>query len=51
MSASISTVSDAVGETRTAATQVSEASSELSQKGELMRAEVDKFLSEVRKVV
>jgi len=51
VSSSITVISQAVGETDTAATEVLSASSELAQKGELMRTEVDNFLQEVRKVV
>jgi len=51
VSSNIGVISQAVGETGTAATQVLEASSELSQKGETMRSAVTNFLTEVRKVI
>ena len=51
VSSNIGVISQAVGETGTAATQVLDASSELAQKGESMRTEVTDFLTEVRKVI
>ena len=51
VSSNISVISQAVSETGTAAGQVLMASSELSQKGEMMRGEVANFLTEVRKII
>jgi len=51
VSASIGVVSTAAGETGAAASQVLTASEELAEKGELMRAGVNDFLVEVKKVV
>ncbi len=51
VSSNIASISQAVGETGTAATVVLSASSELTQNGQSMRAEVESFLTEVRKVI
>ena len=48
MSSNIAGVNQAVSETGTAAGQVLSLASELAKQGELLRAEIDKFLSEVR---
>ena len=51
VSANIGMISQSVNETGTAASQVLEASQELSKRGENMRESVGHFLHEVRKVV
>jgi methyl-accepting chemotaxis protein len=48
VSENIAAVNQAATETGAAASQVLQSAGELSKQGELLRAEVDKFLAEVR---
>jgi methyl-accepting chemotaxis protein len=48
VSANISGVSQAAGETSTAASQVQAASGEVARQGEMLKAEIDRFLADVR---
>ena len=51
VSSNIGRISEVVSDTKESAGHILEASSELAQKGEMMRMEVGEFLTQVRKVV
>jgi len=48
VSANIGGVSQAAGETSAAASQVQAASGEVARQGEMLKAEIDRFLTDVR---